>query len=242
VCPCTQEGWHYCLIRPYIGLCTDLGQIGNLTYALDRLQRVYGSSRKLPVYSTEYGYMTSPPKPRYSAKDHGYNVDQATAARYLNWAEYLSYKNPRIASYDQYLLNDPEKPNAPSDYASGLESWDGHPKPGYAAFRMPLWLPKTSASSGQSIEVWGGARPAPFASLDTGGATQSVNIQFEPNGSGTFTTLSTVAITNPFGYFDTQVTFPSSGTVRLSYTYPMTDMLMAPGETVYSREQPVTVH
>jgi hypothetical protein len=39
-----------------------LAVIGHLTGALDRLQRVYGSSRRLPVFDTEFGYITSPPK------------------------------------------------------------------------------------------------------------------------------------------------------------------------------------
>jgi hypothetical protein len=243
--PPNQEGWRYCNIRPYIGLCTDLGQLSNLTYALDRLQRVYGSSRKFPIYSTEYGYQTSPPKLSYDPKAKGYNVSPQTAAEYLNWAEFISYKNSRVSSYDQYLLADPAKPSPSNDYgsyASGLETWNGKLKPTYAAYRMPLWMPHTTASSGQNVEVWGGVRPAPFASLDTGGATQSVEIQFEPTGGSTFTTLQTVSITNSSGYFDTQVTLPSSGTVQLSYTYPSMDMLMAPGTTITSRDVTVTVH
>jgi hypothetical protein len=214
---------------------------------MDKVQGAYGSSRKLPVYSTEYGYMTTPPKHSPDPRSHKQQlyVSQDTAAYYINWAEYISYKNPRIASYDQFLLYDPVKPNFGNDYgeyASGLLTWDGHQKPGYYAYRLPLYLPKTSASAGGSLEVWGGSRPAGFAALDTGGQPQTVNIQFAPSGSQTFTTVQTVTITNPFGYFDTQVAFPGSGTVRLSYTYPLADMLLAPGVTVYSRKQPITVH
>jgi hypothetical protein len=236
--PPTQEGWKWCNVRPYIGLCDDMGQLGNLTSALDRLQHIYGSSHKFPIYNTEYGYQTSPPKLHYDPKAKGYNVSLAQAAEYINQAEYISYKNPRVQSYDQYLLEDPAKPSPSNDYgsyASGLETWNGKLKPSYDAYRMPLWLPKTSPSAGQSIEVWGGARPAPFASLDTGGAPQTVAIQFEPSGGSTFTTVSTVTLTNPSGYFDTQVAFPGAGTVQLAYTYPAMDMLMSPGTTIYSR-------
>ncbi len=107
---------------------------------------------------------------------------------------------------------------------------------------MPLYLPKSSTSHGKSLEVWGGVRPAPFASLDIGGVRQTVAIQFAPKGSSTFTTVSTVTITNREGYFDTHIAFPSSGTVRLQYTYPATDMLLAPGFSVYSRTVSVTIH
>jgi hypothetical protein len=225
------------------GLCASLANIGNLTTALNASQRAYGSHTKFPIYSTEYGYQTSPPKPSYDKKDKAYNVSTTTAAEYLNWAEYISYKNPQIVSYDQYELFDPVKPTAANDYgySSGLLTWDGHEKATYAAFRLPLYLPKTSAASGHSLEVWGAARPAPFASLDTGGATQTADIQFEPKGSNTFTTIDSVAITNRSGYFDTHVVFPGSGTVRLTYTYPMADVLLAPGFQLFSRHVSVTV-
>jgi hypothetical protein len=50
-----------------------------------------------------------------------------------------------------------------------------------------------------------------------------------------------VTITSRVGYFDTHVVFPSSGTVRLTYTYPMSDMLLAPGFQLFSRHVSVTV-
>jgi hypothetical protein len=219
------------------GLCASLGDVGDLTRALDDSMAAYGSRHHYGIYDTEYGYQTAPPrKPQYGV------VSQATAAEYLNWAEYISWKNPRIASFDQYQLSDPEQPTAANDYgndnnyASGLEAWDGKPKATYYAFRLPLYLPKTK---GRRLEVWGCARPAPFAAIDTG-ATQSAEIQFEAKGSSTFTTVATEKITNPMGYFDTHVTFPGSGTVRLTYTYPTSDSLLAPGYEVYSRHVTIT--
>ena len=168
----------------------------------------------------------------------------ATAALYINWAEYLSYKNPQVASYDQYLLYDPAAPTPLNDYgsyASGLLTWNGLVKPTFNAFLLPLFLPTTTASSGHSLEVWGDARPARFAARDTGGAPQTVNIQFAPSGSTTFTTLDSVRITNSEGYFDTHVVFPRSGTVQLSYTYPASDLMLAPNATVLGRAVNVTV-
>jgi hypothetical protein len=54
--------------------------------------------------------------------------------------------------------------------------------------------------------------------------------------TGTFTTIKTIPITDPGGYFDVRVAFPSSGSVRLAYTYP------GPiGQTVFSRPQRITV-
>jgi hypothetical protein len=226
------------------GLCTSLGVIGNLTRSLDKLQHLYGSNKKFPVYSTEYGYQTDPPKPHYLASSQLYFVSVATAAEYLNWAEYISYKNPRIASYDQFELEDPAKPtkaNGYGGYSSGLLAWNGKQKVTYSAFRLPLFLPKTSTSHGHSLEVWGGVRPANFASIDTSGSPQTVDVQFAPSGSSAFTTVDTLTISNPHGYFDTHVTFPNSGTVRLTYTYPPGDALLAPGAQVYSRHVTIKV-
>ena len=54
-----------------------------LEATLDRLQRVYGSDTKFPIWSTEFGYLTNPPNPQYT-------VTPALAAYYLNWAEYMT--------------------------------------------------------------------------------------------------------------------------------------------------------
>ena len=101
--------------------CTSLGDIGHLTAGLDRLQRVYGSNKRFPIYSTEYGYQTSPPKRSPDPTSHDLFVSPSTAAAYINWAEYISYRNPRLASYDQYLLNDPARPTPDNDYGSFAE-------------------------------------------------------------------------------------------------------------------------
>jgi hypothetical protein len=224
-------------------LCASLGDVGNLVSGIAKVQRAYGSNRRLPVYSTEYGYKTDPPLPRYDPKAKGYNVPVGTAAEYLNWAEYLSYKNPQIASYDQYLLDDPQstKFNNHQPYASGLLTWNGHEKVTFDAYRMPLFLPTTSFTAGQFLEVWGAVRPAPVAAEQTG-TSQSVQIEFEARGSNTWTTIATDPITSSEGYLDTHISFPGSGTVRLVYTYPSDDLMLAPGSVVVSRYVTITEH
>jgi hypothetical protein len=241
--------WYPPNTEKYVGclhnaLCASLGDIGDLVTAASKVQRAYGSHLTPAVYSTEYGYKTSPPLPAHfhNGKTNYYNVSLNTAAAWINWAEYLSYKNPQVASYDQYLLVDPQstKYNGHQPYASGLETWDDHYKPSYYAFRVPLYLPHPSFSAGQYIEVWGAARPAPAAAAESPGTSQTVEVQFEPEGSSTFTTVSTVPITNKEGYIDTHISFPGSGTVRLAYTYPAADLMLAPGYTVFSRLVSVT--
>ena len=226
---------------------TTLGVIGNLTRALDRLQRVYGSSKRFPVYNTEFGYITSPPKhdPDPTVKSTKVNwVSPTTAADYLNWAEYLSWRNPRLLTFDQYLLYDPMRPTPGNDwgeFASGLLTWTGAQKATYYAFRLPLYLPQTRARRGHALEVWGCVRPAQYGLLDTG-SPQTAQIQFAPTGSGKYGTVETVTPRPGSGcYFDVHITFPSSGTVRLAYTYPPGDQLLGNGAVVLSRTVSVSV-
>ena len=153
-------------------------------------------------------------------------MSPATAAYYINWAEYLSWKNSRIASYMQFLLLDPPPKTGPyAGFASGLYFSDGKPKAVLPAYQLPVYMPKTNLSNGQSAEVWGEARASRFMQTDTK-QSQPVQIQFQPNGQGAWTTLQTI---NAAGYFDVHVKIPSNGNLRLSYTYPQTDPFLPVG-------------
>ena len=105
---------------------------------------MYGSHKRFPIYNTEFGYITTPPK--HDSKKTPW-VGQAKAAYYLNWAEYISWRNPRLISFSQYLLYDPLPARPGNDwggFASGLLSYGKHkPKATYAAWRLPLYMPVT---------------------------------------------------------------------------------------------------
>jgi hypothetical protein len=223
---------------------TTLATIGHLTGALDRLVRIYGSRVRFPIWNTEFGYMTSGPKRRTKQSPYPY-ASQPVAAYYDNWAEYLSWRNPRLMSFDQYLLEDELPPMASNNwggFASGLLNFRGKPKPGFAAWRMPLFLPETTAAGpGQALEVWGAVKPVHFALLDMPGTPQAADILFAPQGSHVYRRLATVPITSPEGYFDTRLRFPSSGTVIVSWTFPADPLLVDAGATVTSRAVQVSV-
>jgi hypothetical protein len=204
---------------------TELAGIPKLEHVLDRLQKLYGSSTQFPIWSTEFGYITDPPNTT------GGGIPYKTAALYLNWAEYLTWLNPRIKSYDQYLINDPPGSKA---FSSGLSSPTGKPKPTYAAYRMPLYLPVSATAKGHPLVVWGQVRPGPDAARQTG-HPQTVQIQFAAGSGAAFKTVQRVKLTGPNGYFEVHQTFPSSGNVRLRWSYP-------DGETIFSRTAPVTLH
>lgn len=208
----------------------ELASISDLTGTLDRLQRLYGSHKQFQIYDTEFGYQTSPPDTQAGT------VSPGVAAEWLNWAEYLHWHNKRIASYDQYLLNDPVPPPGGGPYtafATGLLTYAGVPKPTLASFTMPLFLPVTKTASGHPLEVWGCVRPATTAAR-TSHRRQYVQIQYRSGHSGSFKTVDRVPLPKSYCYFDVRTTFPGSGFVRLSWSYPH-------GPVIHSRIVSVTV-
>lgn len=207
-------------------------QLPRFAATLDRIQRIYGSGKRFPIWNTEYGYITCPPN-----CNHGY-VSPTTAAAYINWAEYLSWKNPRIVSTMQYLLDDPSPTIGTPErggFASGLIFYPtvdhGAAKPSLDAYRLPLFLPSARARRGRSLQVWGAVRPAPYAVAD-GDGPQYAEIQFAPASSHAWTTLAKVQVTSRRGYFETPVRFPSSGSVRILWSYPTLD------PSLYSYQNP----
>jgi hypothetical protein len=202
----------------------ELADLPRFERALDRMQRAYGSNTRFPIWSTEYGYQTTPPDTEAGT------VSPAKAALYLNWSEYLTWLNPRLRSYDQFLMTD----SSAGNFATGLRFPNGSEKPSYSAFRMPLYLPRTSGSQGEALEVWGCVRPARAAQQATHRA-QRARIQFASSAGGAYKTVGTVPITGRHGYLDVHRHFPGSGRVRLAWTYPH-------GLTVFSRTVDITLH
>ena len=206
----------------------ELAGVPKLLHVLDTLQHVYGSHKRFDVYSTEFGYQTSPPGTQSGL------VSPTKAARWLNWSEYITWRQPRLVSYNQYLLEDPP-PIAKKPYtrfASGLDTYAGVPKPAFDAFRMPIWMPVTSTGHGGRLEVWGCARPAKTVAMSR---RAPVQIQWRPRSGGAFRTVARVPVRTRFGYFDVIERVPGSGSVRLRWSYPH-------GPVIFSRTVAVTVH
>lgn len=203
----------------------EFAEIPQMITAVDRVQKAYGSHARMKIYNTEYGYQTG-----YAGANN--------AARFINQAEYISWKNPRIASYDQYELVDA------GWFPTGLITVNNQVKPSFYAYRLPVWLPSTQTKRGKALEVWGDLRPAHFASAD-GHGRQYVWIQFSRGGTGQFQNVKHVPITNSRGYFDVHVKFPSSGVVRLAWSYPTGDTRLenpiANTPWIYSRTTSISV-
>jgi hypothetical protein len=195
------------------------------------LSRIFGAygphpSGGVPLYLTEWGYKTNPPNP-YST------TSPAQQAAWINEGQYLTWREPYVRGLTQFLLVDyPPKPHSRrnsalywSTFQTGLEYMDGSPKPSFNAFRVPIWLPV--ARHGGSVEIWGQLR-----SID-GSNTQSGEIDFQPQGSGSWQPIAAVQAGSPAGFFDDRVSIPGPGLVRLTWSD-------ASGTVLYSRSVPVS--
>jgi hypothetical protein len=207
----------------------DLPQLPALERTLSGALAAYGSNTRFPLYDTEFGYQTNPPETGIARAVH-----PAQAAAWSNLAEYMSWRDPQVVSWDQYLLADPQ-PGA-SSFDTGLEFYGGKHKALYDAFRMPIYLPVATAQKGHALEVWGCVRPAHYV-IGHARAPQVALIQFASKAGGPFKTVKRVTLTDPYAYFDTPVSFPSSGTVRISWSYPHSEG----GGQIHSRTVQVTI-
>ena len=200
-----------------------IGSLDRLTRTLDRSTAAWTlSSPSKAIWMTEYGYQTTPPDPTAG-------VAPARQGSLGAWGEFLAYRNPRVASFAQFLLFD-DKPVAglaDSDsrrwvtWQSGLFTAEAAPKPHFRDFRLPLHV----VSRGREARVFGALRPAATST------TLTSEIQFAPPG-GQWEVLRTVTVTNPRGYLDTRVRVPQSGSVRLVWQEPGT------GNRLSSRSAP----
>jgi len=213
-----------------IGDFVPLADLGRLESGLDQVFAAYGVNRKLPIYLTEYGYQTNPPDPHQV-------VSPAEQAAYLNQADYMAWRDPRVRSVAQFLLYDtgPNSAYPPSSFnywdtfQTGLvygpgTSLDGRRKPAYGAYRLPIWIATPNVRRGLPVLVWGMLRLAP---KDT---PQKALIQWEPAHHRAYETIATVSVPagSREGYFTTRVIARGTGSIRIAWR-------SATGQTFTSR-------
>jgi hypothetical protein len=200
-----------------------ISDLGRLEHALDTTFATYGVHTKLPLYLTEYGYETNPPNPYCG-------VALATQAAYIDQAQYMAWQNPRVRTLAQFELYDsPPETQYPvgsvsywSSFQTGLLFVNGAPKPSFAAYRLPLWIPQPKFAAGKSVYVWGMLRPAPRG---------RAKLQWAPP-HGSYRTLATIT-SDSAGALAAHVKPPGTGTIQIAWT--------SPGGTVdYSRAAAVT--
>jgi hypothetical protein len=197
-----------------------LADLPRLERGLDEAYAAYGVNRKIPIYLTEYGYQTNPPAPTQS-------VTPAQQAAYLNEADYMAWRDPRVRSVAQFLLYDsgpntnypPSSPNYwGSMFQTGLiygpgTHLDGRPKPSLAAYALPIWIPDPTPRRGSKMLIWGMLRLAPKRTNLT------AQIQWRGSGRAGYRTIATAAVpaSATYGYFTTAIAPPGAGSIRIAW-------------------------
>lgn len=153
-----------------------LGALPRLVSTLDRLVRAGRLAKGLrDVWITEYGYETNPP-----ATITRFDLDDQL--RFLPWAEYLAWRQPRVKAFAQFLLRDlppAQSVQGQSDrrafgqWESGLLFADGRDKPAAAGFPGALFVRPADAKR-RRLAVWGRVR--------VGAGVRTVTLQVRPPG------------------------------------------------------------
>jgi hypothetical protein len=170
---------------------------------LDRGARYRRFRRGAPVYITEFGFQSRPPD--------RYGVSLSRQAAYINEANWLAYRRPRIRAVAQYELDDEP---AVGTFNTGLRFEDGRAKPSLTAYRTPLWVERSHGA----ITVFGQVR----------GAAPGLRVRVEFRRPGrSYSTLRTVTLRNRRGYLRLRFR-ERSGYWRLAWEPPG-------GATVHSR-------
>jgi hypothetical protein len=196
-----------------------LADLDRLESGLDRVFASYGVNRRVPIYLTEYGYETDPPNPY-----RGVSLDRQ--ALYLDEAQYIAWRDPRVRSLAQFLLYDAAPDLAYpvgsvrywSTFQTGLRFLDGAPKASLQAYRLPIFVPDPVLKGDDSVLVWGMLRPARNGSLER------ARIEWR-SAHGTFRDLANVLTNDSDGFLSVRVKVPGPGAVRLSWTAPTHEVL-----------------
>ena len=143
----------------------------------------------------------------------------------MNWAEYLSYIQPRLRSYDQYLLVDPANGRVRQRAGAGERQAPGNVR---RLRDAPSTCPPRLANRASSLVVWGAARAAsttfrrhaepPTTHYRWPTRPRQLQIQFQARLGQIVPDAADGQLTNPRGYFDVKQAFTRSGTVRLAWS------------------------
>jgi hypothetical protein len=187
---------------------TTIRSMNKLETALVRAAGAGATTSGLPVYVTEYGVESVP--------DTQFGVSQKLQAEYLAIAEYLLYRDPNVASYSQYLMDD-DGGGLTYSFQTGLRFNDDAAKLSYSAFAIPLVAQRYGKHS-RRVRIWGEVRPG------TGPYHVTVLLR---NGTGPGRRLASVT-TNGSGYFSFMTPYRSNRTWRAVARAPDGTLLKGP--------------
>ena len=189
------------------GLLT-LASIGRLSKALRKAAGAGATTRKLPIYVTEYGVESVP--------DRKFGVSQLRQAEFIAISEYLMYRTRAIRSFAQYLLED-DKGSSQTNFQTGLRFAGGGPKISREAFPITL-VAQRSSKRDRTVTIWGHVRPD--------SASVPVTVDFKPGPGKT-------VHTNGNGYFRFNTPFRSGRRYSAEAELPGGRKLEGPAQRVY---------
>jgi hypothetical protein len=160
-----------------------IGALSRLSRALYLASRARAIPAHVPIYLTEYGVQTRP---------NPLGVSAAAQAEDEAISERLSWEDPDVAAFSQYLLRDERSSGRFTGFRTGLETAGGAPKPLYYGFAVPLTVTRARIGGATGFSLWGLVRPAT-------GATD-VRVLVEPVGAKRYRTLRVVR-TDASGYW-----------------------------------------
>jgi hypothetical protein len=190
-----------------------------VTRTLDRARRKrrLGGPSRMRIYNTEFGYQSNPPDP--------FQTRIRRIPGFLSESEWISYRNPRVASWSQYTLVDSDLLRSGSRFVrysswqGGLKFSNGSVKGGvYGAYRLPFFVRLLGP---RAVEVWGDARP--------GGAGARIQVQQRPRGGRYANLGGQIVTTNARGYFVRRFRIPKASRRFYRFIY------MSGGSTFTSR-------
>jgi hypothetical protein len=129
--------------------------LSKLTKALDKIgKRRRFSTRRPPVYLSEFGWQTRPPDP--------FATSLRLVPEFIGQSEWLAFRNPRVKAIAQYPLVDDAVDRSGfrrfSGFQSGLRYSNGKEKPRvYDAWRLPFFVRLLAPNK---VEIFGGNRAA----------------------------------------------------------------------------------
>jgi hypothetical protein len=221
----------------------EMGDLSTLQALLDRLVALRRLAPGVAdLWLTEQGYESNG-----QLRDKRWTEAQQAELNAIS--EYLAWRDPRVSSFSQFLLQDTlssqtlalrartgnPKAALNGTWTTGLERQDGAPKPALAMFRSPVvaryeagprpalsWLPGSPPGvPAELVEVWGRARPVRSPTL--------AQVQVADDGSGAFRPAAT-AVTDNNGIFDLTVPIAAvrGSLVRFRWYQPGTGWQTSP--------------
>jgi hypothetical protein len=145
-----------------------IASLSRLTTIASQAARRGRLRRGLGIYITEMGFQTIPGV-----------ISPANQAQYINWADWIAYRNPRVRSVGQYILRD-----GGARFHTGLRYTTGAPKPSYGAYRLPLFVVRSGSAH---VRVFGQVRP-----LRAGGT--QVTLEHKRSAGAAWRRLATITV------------------------------------------------